>query len=77
MKVQIEILKRINNQPVGTLVNVEIDSDGIALDRFWRKRIQDMKIDNCIRFTAQESVKQKTKTQSTKIEDTDNGNSNS
>ena len=28
--------------------NIMADSDGVPLDRVWRKRLRDAKIDNCI-----------------------------
>lgn len=33
---------------VGDIVEVKDDGNNIPLDRFWRNRIKDSKIDNCV-----------------------------
>ena len=34
--------------PVGSIHDVEFDADGIAVNQFWRRRIEDSKQDNCV-----------------------------
>jgi len=42
---------------VGQIAHVEVDKDGIALDPFWRNRIRDSKIDNCIEIVSAKKEK--------------------
>jgi len=46
--VRIKVLKNIPDHQAGTLVNVKTDELGNPLDRFWRRRFEDAKIDDCI-----------------------------
>lgn len=42
---------KINNLPgyaAGSVIDIETDASGIPLDKFWRKRLKDAKIDQCI-----------------------------
>lgn len=32
----------------GEVINIETDSDGVPLIKFWRNRVKDSVIDNCI-----------------------------
>lgn len=52
---------KINSVPrhSGTLV-LELDEDGTVKDRFWRRRLKDAEIDNCV-----EIVKPKRKVKET------------
>ena len=36
------------NIRVGDIVQIEIDTNGIPLDQFWRRRLKDSKLDNCV-----------------------------
>ncbi len=41
------------NQPMkgyetGRTVTVQTDADGVPLEKFWRRRLRDAKIDNCV-----------------------------
>lgn len=32
------------------IVTVQVDAEGIPLDPYWRRRIEDASIDNCVEF---------------------------
>jgi len=32
----------------GQVVTVQVDSNGIPLEQFWRKRLKDALVDNCV-----------------------------
>ena len=58
--VQIEILKPMKRYPVvGKIITTEVDSDGIVLDRFLRRRVADSQIDGCVRIIAAAAKKSK------------------
>ena len=41
----------------GHIINVKIDSEGTIIDAFWRARLKDSKIDNCIEIVIEEKPK--------------------
>lgn len=43
----------------GVVIEVEADRDLIPLDKFWRKRLKDSAIDNCVEIIKQNSTKSK------------------
>lgn len=45
---KIKINKDLPDYVAGTVVSVETDVDGIPLQRFWRDRLHDALIDNCV-----------------------------
>jgi hypothetical protein len=55
------------NQPMagyeaGHTVTVQADSCGVPLEKFWRRRLKDAKIDNCVEVVkASKSKQEKTK----------------
>ncbi|MCK4962081.1 MAG: hypothetical protein KAS19_06330 [Anaerolineales bacterium] len=69
---KIEILKEFSGHPhkVGTVVEVATDSDGVIIDRFWRRRVRDSKIDECVRVATKKS-KPKTEPKSEPAEDSE------
>lgn len=48
------------------IVNVECCAAGIPLDRFWRNRFTDSKIDNCLSIVVNESDKKSVKNNTNK-----------
>ena len=53
---------KINNvKGYSGIIEVETDSEGLPLDKFWRNRLKDSEIDGCV-----EAVKRKLKTESNK-----------
>lgn len=55
MFMNLTILKIITHKGIkylpGQKVNVKCDDYGIPLDSFWRKRLKDSQIDNCLEIT--------------------------
>jgi len=55
------------NQPMagyeaGHTVTIQTDSCGVPLEKFWRRRLKDAKIDNCVEVVkASKSKQEKTK----------------
>lgn len=48
-KIQIKVLTSgVPGHRVGDTVYVETDSNGVPIQKFWRRRFQDAKTDNCI-----------------------------
>jgi hypothetical protein len=52
------------NQPMqgyeaGRVVSVQADSAGVPLEKFWRRRLNDAKIDNCVEMVKDAPVKPK------------------
>jgi len=44
------------NHKKGKVVTLD-SSDGIPIDRFWRRRLQDSLIDNCVEVVVEKSTK--------------------
>lgn len=38
----------------GDVLNLRCDDDGVPLETFWRRRVQDSAIDNCVEFVPDE-----------------------
>tara|TARA_R110000851_G_scaffold134568_2_gene269874 strand:- start:147 stop:389 length:243 start_codon:yes stop_codon:yes gene_type:complete len=41
----------LRNHRVGEVLSIEVDEKNIPLERYWRDRMKESKIDNCIEFT--------------------------
>ena len=50
----------------GAIINIETDSKGIPLDVFWRARLKDSEIDNCIEKVQEEKIEVKPTTSNKK-----------
>ena len=51
---------KINNVPgYNGTIDIKTDSDGTPLSLFWRKRLQDSKIDNCVGIVTASTPKNK------------------
>ena len=44
---QIKLNMPIGNRQAGSIVRVKVDANGIPMDRFWRRRLQDSAHDGC------------------------------
>lgn len=42
------LISNVKGYKPGDVVTVQTDGDGIPLDKFWRRRLKDAKIDNCV-----------------------------
>lgn len=50
IKTKIKINLPLKHYKKGDIVNIEIDINGLAIDRYWRNRIKDSKIDGCVEY---------------------------
>ena len=55
---QIKINKDISNYKKGETLAIKVDSCGIPIERYWRDRLKESKVDSCISFV--ESLSKKT-----------------
>lgn len=39
----------LQGKPAGSRVRLEVNNKGIVKDKYWRERVNDAKIDNCIK----------------------------
>lgn len=47
-KVTLKLNVDLKELPKGSVFDLSVDRDGVIIDRYWRKRVQDSKIDNCV-----------------------------
>lgn len=50
MKKRLKLNIAFRGYPVGTVISVEVNSGGMPVDPFWRRRVTDAEIDNCVEF---------------------------
>lgn len=51
---------KINSVPGYTgVVSVKTDSRGVPLDKFWRNRLKDAELDNCVEIVKPSATKKK------------------
>lgn len=48
-KIEIEIVKPLRGYPAGYKLKILTDKNGTPFDKYWRDRLRDAKIDNCIK----------------------------
>lgn len=41
----------------GQIVRIRVDKDGIPIERYWRNRLKDAEIDNCVEFVKKKKKK--------------------
>lgn len=54
---QIKILKSLGAYITGQIVRVEVDSNGVPLSRFWRRRLKDSAKDGFCQFVEEKESK--------------------
>lgn len=45
---QLKINAPLKNLKPGAIINIQTDKDGVPLERYWRDRLRDSEIDNCV-----------------------------
>lgn len=50
MKKRLKLNIAFRGYPVGTVIGVDVNSDGMPVDPFWRRRVVDAEIDKCVEF---------------------------
>ena len=46
--IELKLNAALRGHDAGTTVKIRVDGKGIPLDFYWRERIKDSKIDNCV-----------------------------
>lgn len=54
-KLKIQVNINIGKIKKGSQIMIDVDNEGIPLDKFWRKRLKDSAIDNCIQVISADS----------------------
>lgn len=47
-KLKIKINSALRGYKPGTIIEIKANSDGVPADGYWRRRLKDAKIDNCV-----------------------------
>lgn len=47
-KVNLKLNVDLNGKKAGSIVTVKIDRDKVIIDPYWRRRLKDAEIDNCV-----------------------------
>jgi hypothetical protein len=47
-KVSLKLNKDLGGKKAGTIIALEIDSNKVIVDRYWRRRLEDAEIDGCV-----------------------------
>lgn len=58
---KVKILKAFAGYKAGHVFHVEVDGDGVPVDRFWRRRLADSRADFCLEILPEEKPKKKGK----------------
>lgn len=61
-KVTLKLNVDLKELPKGSIFDLAVDRDGMVVDRYWRKRVQDSKIDNCVSVIQPKKQKEKSTT---------------
>ncbi len=60
--VKLKILKPLKSYLPGRIISIKVDRDGIAMDRYWRNRISDSRVDKCVEIIENKASKTNKKT---------------
>ena len=68
--IKIKINSDLGKFKKDTLVTVAVDVNGVPIEKYWRSRLEDSKIDNCIEVLeeAEKSQEQNTKSNKKRVE---------
>lgn len=57
--IKLKLNAEFRDHKVGDIVEVEVDEQGLPLDRFWRNRMYDMADDKCVEVVSASQSSQK------------------
>ncbi len=60
-KITLDINKNILLNKPGSTINLDTDMEGTPLDYFWRKKLRDSAVDNCVSVQVDKSKTKKSK----------------
>ena len=47
-KISLKLNADLKGKKAGSIVTIEIDRDKVIIDPYWRRRLKDAEIDNCV-----------------------------
>ena len=53
------IKANIGGKNKGDLISIEVDREGTPINRYWRDRVKDSEIDNCVEFVDEKEPEKK------------------
>jgi hypothetical protein len=64
-KKKVRILKQLKDFKIGQIVPIEMDQNAVPLQRYWRDRLKDAELDECVELVEDQSseVPEKEQTQ--------------
>ncbi len=62
--ISVQINKPIPGGVVGIVTQVEVDSKNVPVEKYWRDRLKDAEVDNCIEIVKEKKSKPATQTKS-------------
>jgi len=60
-KIQLKLNVDLKDKKKGDIVSVEIDSNKVIIDKYWRRRLEDAALDGCVEIVKNEVVKNESK----------------
>lgn len=54
-KKSIKLNAPLRGHPSGAVIRIEVDKEGTPLERYWRDRFKDAKIDNCVEWVGKKA----------------------
>lgn len=54
-KIQLKLNADLGGKKKGTIITVEIDSNKVIIDRYWRRRLEDAALDGCVEVVRNET----------------------
>ena len=60
-KISLKINKPFFGKKIGDIIEISADKSGIPLDAYWRNRLKDSAIDNCIEIITKNNNNKKSK----------------
>lgn len=51
--ITLKIEKPLLDKAVGDTITLDCDRDGVIIDRYWRRRLQDSELDKCVTILKQ------------------------
>lgn len=60
-KISLKLNVDLGGKKAGDIITLEVDSNRVIKDRYWRRRLQDAALDNCVEIVKNEIVKNESK----------------
>ncbi len=53
-KISLKLNADLGGKKKGTIITVEIDSNKVIIDKYWRRRLEDAALDGCVEIVKKE-----------------------